>query len=137
MKQKIKYIFFFIMIYSFVVFAQKDSINGFWSPSAAVGMNLSQIALSNWTQGGENSITWTLIGNGGIQFFSKKWNFNNTMKITYGRTKLGGQDFRTNDNDLFIEMVLSKKLDWAVDPFLSNSIRTPITTGYNYKVTPF
>ena len=28
-------------------------------------------------------------------------------------------------------------MGWDVDPFFSNSIRTPITAGYNYKVEPF
>ena len=137
MKRYIYCILFFALTYCCQIDAQKDTLNGFWIPSAAVGINLSQIALSNWTQGGENSITWTLIGNGEYQFFSNKWNFKNILKITYGRTKLGSQDFRTNDNELFLELMLSKKLGWAVDPFLSNSIRTPITTGYNYKAEPF
>ena len=137
MKQILTYTFFFLLTFSFITFAQKDTLNGFWAPNASAGISISQIALSNWTQGGENTITWTLIGNGGYEYFSKNWNFRNTLKITYGRTKLGSQNFRTNDNELFIEFVLSKELGWDVDPFLSNSIRTPITTGYNYKVEPF
>ncbi len=137
MKQKLTYTFFSLLIFSFATFAQKDTLNGFWAPNAAAGINFSQIALSNWTQGGENQITWTLIGNGGYEYFSKNWNFKNTLKITYGRTRLGSQNFRTNNNELFIEFVLSKQSGWDVDPFLSNSIRTPITAGYNYKVEPF
>ncbi len=137
MKPYSRYIITFTLFLNIVVVAQQDTLNGFWSPNAAIGINVSQIALSNWTQGGENSLTWTLIGNGGLQFFSKVWNFKNSLKIRFGRTKLGSQDFRTNDNDLFLDMVLSKNLGWDVDPFFSNSIRTPITTGYNYKVTPF
>jgi len=137
MKQKAKYIIAFIIIcYSFTI-AQSDSLKGIWVPNAAVGINVSQIALSNWTQGGENSITWTLIGNGGMQYLGEDWTFRNRLKIAFGRTKIGGQDFRTNDNDLFLEAVLSKNIGWSVDPFFSNSIRTPITTGYNYKVDPF
>ena len=137
MKKSIGHALLFCIIFNTTSLAQKDTVNGFWAPSAMAGINLSEIALSNWTKGGENSITWTLIGNGGIQFYSKNWNFQNTLKVTYGRTKLGTQDFRTNDNDLFLEMILSKKLGWDVDPYISNSIRTPITTGYNYKVDPF
>ncbi|MEJ2614238.1 MAG: DUF3078 domain-containing protein [Ignavibacteriaceae bacterium] len=110
MKQNLTYTFFFILIFSFTIFAQKDTLNGFWAPNAAAGISISQIALSNWTQGGENTFTWTLIGNGGYEYFSKKWNFRNTLKITYGRTKLGSQNFRTNENELFIEFVLSKHL---------------------------
>ena len=137
MRQKLTYTFLSLLIFGFSAFAQKDTLNGFWAPNAAAGINISQIALSNWTQGGENQITWTLIGNGGYEYFSKEWNFRNTLKITYGRTKLGSQNFRTNENEIFLELILSKHLGWDVDPFLSNSIRTPITAGYNYKVEPF
>lgn len=114
------YVLLFLLIFSFTSLAQKGITIGFWAPEAVAGINISQIALSNWTQGGENSITWTIIGNGGYQYFSKKWNFRNSLKITYGRTKLGNQNFRTNSNELFIEFILSKKMGWDVDPFLSN-----------------
>lgn len=104
-----------------------------WFPNAVAGLNVSQLALSNWTQGGDNSITWTVTLNGGLKYVSPGWKLDNNIKIAYGRTKLGGQDFRTNDNELFFETVLSKKIGWDVNPYVSNSIRTTITTGYSYK----
>lgn len=116
----------------------KDSVIvvDLWVPAAQIGLNLSQISLNNWTQGGDNSLTWTIILSGGIKHLGSDWNFRNNLKAAYGRTKLGSQDFRTNDNELFFETVLSKNIKWAVDPYFSNSIRTSITTGYNYKKTP-
>jgi hypothetical protein len=142
MKKYFNYIFILFIVSYSSVFAQKDTVksdtlNGLWSPNAAVGINVSQISLSNWSQGGENSITWTLTGNGGFQYLGKDWNFRNRLSIEYGRTKIGSNIFRTNDNDLYMDFVLSKKVGWSVDPFLSLSVRTPVTTGYNYKVTPF
>ena len=127
-----------ILIVSETSAQAKDSaiIIDLWVPEAAISLNLSQIALTNWTQGGENSITWTIIGTGGIKHLGPEWTFRNNIKTAYGRTRLGSQDFRTNDNELFFETVLSKNISWAVDPYFSNSIRTAITTNYNYKVTP-
>jgi hypothetical protein len=103
-----------------------------WFPNAVAGLNVSQLALSNWTQGGDNSITWTATLNGGLKYFSPEWKLDNNIKIAYGRTKLGGQDFRTNDNEFYLESVLSKKIDWVISPYFSNSIRTSVTTGYSY-----
>jgi Protein of unknown function (DUF3078) len=131
MKQRIKYILAFLLLISSFSKSQDDTSKALWAPSAAAGINLSQIALSNWTQGGDNSITWTLIANGGIQYLAPDWSFRNSIKFDYGRTKLGSQGFRTNDNDLYIDAALSKNVGWAVNPFFSISLRTAVTTGYN------
>ncbi len=107
-----------------------------WVPTAAAGANVSQLSLTNWSQGGDNSITWTLIGNLGLKYLTDNWHFRNHLKAAYGRTKIGGENFRTNENELYFESVLSRKVGWAVDPFLSNTVRTSITKGFNYKKKP-
>jgi len=115
------------------LFGQKDTtkITG-WIPKAIAGLNISQLSLSNWTQGGENSLTWTITGNLGYNYQSDDWNLSNNLKLAYGRTKLGGQEIRTNDNEFYLESVLSKNIDWILDPFFSNIITTSIAPGFNY-----
>ena len=133
MKNKFMFLWLFIFISSVSIYAQKDtSVVAGWIPKAITGFNVSQLALSNWTQGGENSLTWTITGNLGYDYKSNSWNFTNGLKIAYGRTKLGGQGFRTNDNEFYLESVLSKKIDWAIAPYLSNIVQTTIAPGYKY-----
>lgn len=113
---------------------QQDSVELYkWIPKAAAGLNISQIALSNWTQGGEEALTWSIIGTGGLKYETVLWNFKNDLKIAYGRTKLGSEEFKTNDNELYLESVLSLHTGWVVEPYFSNTVRTAITTGYNYE----
>jgi hypothetical protein len=115
------------------IFAKNDTTNvSPWHPNATSGLNISQISFKNWSQGGDNSLTWTAMLNGGIKYLKDGWEFKDSLKIVYGRTKLGGQEFRTNDNELNIESLLSRHVGWPVDPFFSNSIRTSLTTGYTY-----
>jgi len=111
----------------------KDTTDVIITTKATTGINISQISFTNWAQGGENSFTWTLLGNLSVTSKSQFWTTKNTLKFAFGRTKLGSQDFRTNDNEFYIETVISRNVGWAVDPFFSNSIRSPITTGYSYK----
>ena len=120
------------LLFTVICFAQ-DTSKVVITSKANVGINISQISFTNWAQGGENSFNWTLLGNYSITTKSEKWTTKNTFKFAFGRTKLGAQDFRTNDNEFFIETLISKNVGWAVDPFFSNSIRSPITTGYSYK----
>lgn len=116
--------------------ADSAAVKSNWYPEASVGINISQISLSNWTQGGESSLAWTIVGSNGVRYLGDEWTFRNNIRAVYGRTKLGSQDFRTNDNEIFLETVLSKRIAWEVDPYFSNTVRTSITRGYNYKVTP-
>ncbi len=133
MKNKINLAAIIILLTQITIFGQKDtSITSGWVPKAIVGFNISQLALSNWTQGGENSLTWTITGNLGYDYKSNDWNLSNNLKLAYGTTKLGGQGFRTNDNEFYLESVLSKKIEWVVNPFFSNIITTTIAPGYNY-----
>ena len=132
------------------MFAQKDTltkkdalvkkdtvIKSSWNMSSVEGINASQVALSNWAQGGANSIAWTFSGTFVADL--KKDTvviFKNNLKLTYGQTKLGSADFRTNENELFVENKYSYNLNWKVNPFLSNSLRTVIANGYDYTKTP-
>ncbi len=122
-----------IILFSNVLPAQSDTSKASkWMPTAVIGLNISQLALSNWTQGGDNSITWTLVGRSGLNYTGEYWSSSNNLKIAFGRTKLGSEDFRTNDNELYFENVISRKIGWAVDPYFSNTVRTALTTGYKY-----
>jgi hypothetical protein len=135
MKIQATILFCFISIYA-VLPQEKDTILHKWIPTAAAGFNINQIALGNWTQGGDNAISWTLSGTLGLKYLTEILGFRNNINLAYGRTKLGGASFITNDNNFYMETVLSRKINWAVDPYLSNTIRTAITTGYNYKKSP-
>ena len=115
---------------------KKDTMN-VWIPTVVTGLNMSQIAFSNWTQGGSNAFTWSARGNLGLDYRSGDWTFRNRCKLIYGRSKIGGQGYITNDNDFNLESVISFDIGWATDPFISNSVVTTIAEGYSYNtITP-
>lgn len=114
-----------------------DTTKNKWIPSFVTSVGINQIAFTNWVKGGENSIAWTVIGDFHYdKISSTEWTFKNSIKATYGRSKIGSGGYRTTDNDLYIENVASYNLGWAVSPFISNSIRTQLASGFDYKVTP-
>lgn len=130
---KLKYLFIIVLFFNSQNYAKKDSLKlNFWLPDIKVGLNLSQISLSNWSKGGSNSLTWVLFTNNSLNYYTSDWTFRNKLDISYGRTKIGGENFRTNDNEFFLENVLSRKIGWAVNPYVSNTIRTALITGYSY-----
>lgn len=119
------------------IYAQTvDTVKSSWVSSFVTSVGINQIAFTNWVKGGENSIAWTLMGDFHYDKASTTWSFKNSIKATYGRSKIGGATYRTTENDLYIENVASYDLGWAASPFISNSIRTQIARGFDYKVTP-
>lgn len=124
-----------LLLFSYSIFAQDDvtADTSYWNTSGVVGFNISQVALSNWSQGGENSLAYNLVGNAGAKYDGPEWVFDNSLKISYGRTKLGEDDFKNTDNEIFMDNLLSKKIGWIFSPYVSNTARTVIASGYAYE----
>ncbi len=132
-----KFLILMLIVIPNLIFAQEaDTTLNKWIPLMITGLNISQITFENWTKGGENSLAWTITGDFELSYATEKWKFNNQLKAAYGRTKLGDVDFRTTDNELYLESVVSYIVGWPVDLFFSNTVRTQITKGYDYSVDP-
>ena len=131
-----KVLFLITILFYANIFAEEtetDTLYYVWIPSLVTSANLSQVAFSNWTKGGENSIAWTALTDFGLDRRGELWTLRNQFKAAYGRTKLGGGNFRTNENELYLENVLSYNIGWEIDPYVSNTVRTQITQGFDYK----
>ena len=101
MKKLITLYFIIFLCLTNNIFSQQDTTKKFgWFPSGVAALNLSQISLSNWTQGGENALSWVLTGDFSAKYVSESITFDNSLKLAYGRTKLGSEDIRTNDDDV-------------------------------------
>ena len=103
-----------------------------WNMTGVVGLNLSQTSFSNWAQGGSNSLAFAAYTNLGAIYYNHPWKLKNRLNATYGRTKIGNEEYRTNENDLYFESVGSRDIGWAVDPYFSVTFRSAVTKGYDY-----
>jgi hypothetical protein len=134
-----KLLLIFLIAYSFNSFAQEipDSLlKAGWNMTGIVGLNLSQTAFLNWSQGGSNSLAFSAYTNLGAVYFNDPWKWKNRLSIVYGRSKLEGQGYRTTDNDIYFESVPSINVGWAVDPYVAVTFRSAVTKGFDYSVTP-
>jgi hypothetical protein len=128
-----------IIIISLNIYAQDSSAvkkDTLWVPKGIVGLNLSQVALSNWSQGGQSSVAFTFFSLFGIDYIGDVWKWKNNLKFAYGRTKFGDEEYRTNENELFFESTLIRQLNWAVSPYAGVTAQTAVTNGYNYDSIP-
>ncbi len=118
-----------------LILPNQDSVSH-WKKEGVVGLNISQITLENWSQGGDDALSWTFYSNLGFNYSYDMWRILNKFKLSYGRTKLGTEEYRTNDNEIYLENVVSYNVGWAVDPYFSNTIRSSLSSGFNYKPVP-
>ena len=131
--------FWLLALFTIVSFAQdttevkKDTL---WTPKGIVGINLSQVAFSNWSQGGQNSLSFTFFSLLGLDYIGDPWKWRNGLKFAYGRTKFGDEEYRTNDNEIFYESTLIYHIGWAVSPYAGVTARTSVTKGFNYDLEP-
>lgn len=107
-----------------------------WNMTGVVGLNLSQTAFLNWSQGGSNSLAFSAYTNLGAIYYSLPWKVKNRLSIIYGRTKIEDEGYRTTDNDIYFESVASRNIGWSVDPYVAVSFRSAVTKGFDYSVTP-
>ncbi len=100
--------------------------------SGIAGANASQISFTNWSQGGENSLTWSVFGDFGLKYVNDSLVVINNLKLSYGKTKAGNETYKTNNNEIYLETVLLYRRGWQINPYFSNTVRTVITKGYDY-----
>ncbi|QQS35632.1 MAG: DUF3078 domain-containing protein [Ignavibacteriales bacterium] len=135
MKKLLLVILMFISVNLFAQPHDSTLVEG-WNPYGVVGLNLSQVAFENWTQGGSNALAFVAYTNLGLAYLNQPWKWKNFLKASFGRTNIEDAGYRTTDNEIYFESVLSRHFGWAVDPYFSVTVRTAITKGYDYKVDP-
>ncbi|MBR9974486.1 MAG: DUF3078 domain-containing protein [Bacteroidetes bacterium] len=104
-----------------------------WNKTLVAGLNLNQVSLHNWTQGGENTLAWTFLTNGFFAYKQPDWIWKNVLKITYGRTKLGDAEYEKTEDELFWESLHSRDIGWKIDPYVANQLRTQFAPGYKMR----
>jgi hypothetical protein len=128
----------FVFMLSLNVFAQeekKEEPKYGWQNEVVAGLNLTQTSFDNWSQGGENSLAWQFNFNAKFINDQEKYNWSNTGKLLFGRTKVGSQDSRKSIDEIKLESVYTYKMSLYVNPYISASAQTQLMKGYKYTDT--
>lgn len=108
-----------------------DSTDG-WKKGGMFTVAFSQVSLSNWAAGGENSFS----GNSLINTFAnyKKGNisWDNTLDLGYGIMKQGEQDVRKTDDKIDFSSKFGRKLTTSSFAAALLNFKTQFMPGYNY-----
>lgn len=121
----------FTMISS-MLFAQTDSVKSEWTHTLVSGLTVTQMSYTNWTQGGENALAYTLTIDGKSVRDVTLTNWSNSYKIAYGQTRLGSKGLRKTDDKLELESVLTYKMGTHVNPYASATFKSQFADGFKY-----
>ena len=105
-----------------------------WQYGGNLDINFSQIALENWTGGGQNAISATSLLNFKTKYEKGKSEWINTLDFGYGLTRQGGtsEPFRKSDDRLELSSNYGHRLIPDLQLVGALNFRTAISRGFNY-----
>lgn len=118
------------------MFFGKDSLSPdtirFWKKGGCFTLNLSQISLSNWSTGGENSVAANSLLSLSANYARGLNAWDNSLDFGYGRLKKDGtRAVKTDDRfELMTKYGLRISKKWYYSGLVN--IKTQLFTGYQY-----
>jgi len=91
----------------------KDTTEG-WITGGVFGANFTQVSLTNWAAGGQNSVSLNGLLNLFADYKKNKSSWDNVLILNYGESKLGGSDWIKSDDRILFNSKYGRKLneDW-------------------------
>ncbi len=106
-----------------------------WKHSVIASLALTQVAFTDWAQGGENALAYGLALQGKSEQNELRTNWVTSYNFAFGQTRLGDQGVRKTDDKIDLETILTYKLDTYVNPYVAASFKSQFARGYKYDAT--
>jgi hypothetical protein len=103
-----------------------------WKFNGISSINFSQVSLSNWSAGGENSYAFNGILNLSANYSKDKNDWANTLDIGYGIQKQGDQDFRKTDDHIDFLSKYGRKVSKSMFFSAMLNFKTQMSDGKRY-----
>ncbi|MDQ3393600.1 MAG: DUF3078 domain-containing protein [Bacteroidota bacterium] len=122
------------------VFAQTDTLiiindrdTTYWRNSFSAGANFNQTSFSsNWKAGGQNSLALGMFLNTKFNYLKDKASFDNDIQLLYGFLRNAGQDFRKNQDLMYLDSKYGYGLNDHWNAFVSANFISQFASGYKY-----
>ena len=114
------------------LFSQTEPPKPDWTHTLVSGLTVTQVSHTNWAQGGENALAYTLTVDGKSVRDVTATNWSNSYKIAYGQTRLGSKGLRKIEDKIELESVLTYKIGTYVNPYASATFKSQFDDGFKY-----
>lgn len=108
-----------------------DTIQG-WKFGGLAGITFGQTSLTNWSAGGDNTVSGDFMLNAFGNYTKGKWFWDNNLALQYGLVYSSSDDWKKSSDKINLTSVGGRAIapKWAVS-FLIN-FQTQFAKGYNY-----
>jgi hypothetical protein len=103
-----------------------------WKHTSVGTLTLTQVAFTDWTQGGENALSWALGLDGKSVLEREQTSWSTSYKFGFGQARLGDQGIRKTDDQIDLETMLTYKLGGQVNPYGAATLKTQFAKGFKY-----
>jgi hypothetical protein len=126
-----------VLLSSFILKAQeqKDTLK-YWKFNGVTSLNFSQVSLTNWAPGGENSYAFNGLLNLSLNYSKDKNDWANTLDIGYGIQKQGEQDVRKTDDHIDFISKYGRKVSKSFFVSAMLNFKTQMNEGKKYETDP-
>jgi hypothetical protein len=123
-----------LIIISSLLVAQTDpsATPSDWKHTLVAGLTVTQVSYTDWSQGGENALAYTLSVDGKSVQDLTMTNWSNSYKFAFGQTRLGSKGLRKTDDKIELESVLAYKLGTLINPYASATFKSQFDDGFKY-----
>ena len=108
-----------------------------WKTNGNAIFLINQSSFSNWTSGGQSSVSGTLKINYNLNYFDNGWAWDTKILSAFGLNKISGSDFlKKTDDRIEINSVVGKKFNnnligkWSYSSFFN--FQTQFAKGYRF-----
>jgi len=126
-------------MFTSIMFSQEkiDSleIESKWKKNGSAIFLINQSSFSNWSSGGQSSVSGTIKINYNLNYYDNGWAWDTKILSAFGLNKIGGSDFlKKTDDKIEINSVVGKKFNndligkWSYSSFFN--FQTQFTKGY-------
>jgi len=114
---------------------EADTIQA-WNFNGVTSLNFSQVSLTNWAAGGENSYAFNGLINLSLEYSKDKNDWSNVLDLGYGIQKQGDQDVRKTDDKIDFTSKYGRKISKSFFISALLNFKTQFNDGKKYETDP-
>jgi len=114
---------------------EADTIKA-WNFNGVTSLNFSQVSLTNWAAGGENSYAFNGLINLSLDYSKDKNDWSNVLDLGYGIQKQGDQDVRKTDDKIDFTSKYGRKISKSFFISALLNFKTQFNDGKKYETDP-
>lgn len=119
------------------VSAQTETAEGTspWTREGNLGLKLTQVSLTNWAAGGDNSVAFDFQGAYQANYKKGKHLWNNRLELAYGLNRIGEDGTKKANDKIYLNSNYGYSIakSWYASAFAT--FQTQFSPGYDYSIS--